>query len=935
MRRAATAVGILLLAAQVARGEAAAGALRADYDPQAHFQFGGPVGQRVAANRSGWLLRTPQADPGLLGMFALRDRQPAPQLVPWAGEFVGKYLISAIQALRMNDDPQLEQTVQAVVQELIASQAEDGYLGPFPKAKRLLGEWDLWGHYHVMLALLMWHERTGDPAALEATRKAADLICKTYLDTGRRPREAGWSEMNLAVIHTLGRLYRLTGQERYLKQMREIEKDWELEGDYFRTGLAGVEYYRTPKPRWESLHDVQGLVELYRITGDDRYRTAFLHHWNSIRCWDRRNTGGFTSGEQATGTPYEVTPIETCCTIAWMAITVDALRLTADSRAADELELSTYNGALGAQSPSGSWCTYNTPINGIREASHHTIVFQARAGAPDLNCCSVNGPRGLGMLSEWALMQGGSGLAVNYYGPMKASVHLANGMVVAVSEETRYPLDGQVKLRIEPDKAAEFPLWVRIPAWAAGCSLEAPGKQVGPQRPGSYCEIRGLWKPGDEVSLTLEMPLRYEAGDGEMAGHMAVYRGPILLAYDQLWNDFDEAELPTLTPELLKQAKVTFPNPKDLPEAAGRFAPWLLVDIPVEGRTLRLCDFANAGSRGSRYDSWLPAKNLLPSRPVADLPADGATVPAGRMLFSWRVLAAANVDEMHKLLIAETPDLAKPVLTLDAGRGPRLVVSAEQAARLKPGVDYYWQVVATNAVGSTASLLPAKRFCIDPKLPPLGDADLTEYGERADGVLVEASLAGDAKPQYGTLLEARGCQPAAGPDGTPNTAVAVDGQSGLLRYQLRRFPRESYTVSFWFAHNATEPHLGQLFSAWCHGMDDPLRICIDGGKLSTRLEGSGQMLSTAAVAIERDRWYFVTAVKSRNTLTLYLDGKAVATMPTPLSVTSQANDFALGGNPHFTGSSEFLACRLAKLVFRVQALSAEEVATLYAQQKKP
>lgn len=39
-------------------------------------------------------------------------------------------------------------------------------------------------------------------------------------------------------------------------------------GDYYRTGLAGQEFYRTPRPRWESLHAIQGLVELYRITGD-------------------------------------------------------------------------------------------------------------------------------------------------------------------------------------------------------------------------------------------------------------------------------------------------------------------------------------------------------------------------------------------------------------------------------------------------------------------------------------------------------------------------------------------------------------------------------------------------------------------------------------------------------------------------------------------
>ena len=169
------------------------------------------MGERIAANKTGWLLPAPSANPGLLAMFRLRDRQPVPQLVPWAGEFVGKYLISAIQAVRMDSDPKLKMTVSSVVRELISCQAEDGYLGPFPETNDCSNT----GICGVIIMscwrLLMWHEQTGDER-LEATRKAADLACRIYLDTDRRPRDAGSTEMNLAIIHALGRLYRITGK---------------------------------------------------------------------------------------------------------------------------------------------------------------------------------------------------------------------------------------------------------------------------------------------------------------------------------------------------------------------------------------------------------------------------------------------------------------------------------------------------------------------------------------------------------------------------------------------------------------------------------------------------------------------------------------------------------------------------------------------------
>src|SRR5207245_11416270 len=117
----------------------------------------------------------------------------------WAGEFVGKYLISAVRALQITDDPRLRLQVSNVVAAFIATQAEDGYLGPFPKDIRLLKNWDLWGHYHALYALALWHQHTGDPAALAAARKAADLISRTYLDTGPRVFDAGRAEMKHSV----------------------------------------------------------------------------------------------------------------------------------------------------------------------------------------------------------------------------------------------------------------------------------------------------------------------------------------------------------------------------------------------------------------------------------------------------------------------------------------------------------------------------------------------------------------------------------------------------------------------------------------------------------------------------------------------------------------------------------------------------------------
>src|SRR5262249_28277805 len=156
---------------------------------------------------------------------------------------------------------------------------------------------------------------------------------------------------------------------------------------------------------------------------------------------------------------YTPSAIETCCTVAWMALTVDYLRLTGDPLAADALELATLNGGLGAQHPSGRWWTYNTPMDGVREASAHTIVFQARAGTPELNCCSVNGPRVLGLLTDWALMIAPDGLVVNNYLPGSFAVN-QSGQQLRLTLDREYPRADSQQVHIVASNDRQWSLYL-------------------------------------------------------------------------------------------------------------------------------------------------------------------------------------------------------------------------------------------------------------------------------------------------------------------------------------------------------------------------------------------------------------------------------------------------------------------------------------------
>ncbi|MBI3854189.1 MAG: glycoside hydrolase family 127 protein [Planctomycetes bacterium] len=529
-------LALLLLAA----GQEPESRARFERIPGTEFDLRGPFRDTVDALTRQWLLRMPEANPAVLEMFADRDKKPPRSLLPWSGEFAGKYLTGAVQILRLTGDRELKESLARFVARLIKLQDTDGYLGPFPRDSRLTGKapnaggdtWDAWGHYHVMLGLLLWHEETQDAKALDCAVKIGDLLCRKFLKSGKKMVSMGSAEMNHAPLHSLVLLHRRTKVPKYLELARQIVEEFQdkAAGDYVRVALAGKEFFQGPKPRWESLHPVMGLAELYLATGDDAARKAFEQIWWSICKFDRHNTGGFSSGEQAKGNPYDKGAVETCCTIAWVALGVEMLRLTGDSIVADELELSTLNAVAGCQSRTGTWCTYNTPMDGRRVKSTDDIAFQKRPGSEEVNCCSANAPRGFGMVGDWAVMRVGKGIALNWYGPSTISVPVA-GTKVTLKQETEYPREGTVVIEVAPEKPVEFTLRLRIPHWSARTTLKVNGAAV-EAKPGLYAAVERTWTAGDRIEIAFDFSFHFWVGERELGGRTSIYRGPILLVHE-------------------------------------------------------------------------------------------------------------------------------------------------------------------------------------------------------------------------------------------------------------------------------------------------------------------------------------------------------------------------------------------------------------------
>jgi hypothetical protein len=147
----------------------------------------------------------------------------------------------------------------------------------------------------------------------------------------------------------------------------------------------------------------------------------------------------------------------------------------------------------------------------------------------------------------------------------------------------------------------------------------------------------------------------------------------------------------------------------------------------------------------------------------------------------------------------------------------------------------------------------------------------------------------------------------------------------MVRYRLPWFPERDYTFMAWACpEDLPNSGLYQILSAWCAGMDDPLRVCIQGAELFARIEARGAF-STAGTPLQNNEWVHVAAVKEGTELRLYMNGELRGTAVVPEWNTTAAVDLAIGANPHFSGNETFRG-RIADFAFYAEALTAQQVA---------
>ena len=151
--------------------------------------------------------------------------------------------------------------------------------------------------------------------------------------------------------------------------------------------------------------------------------------------------------------------------------------------------------------------------------------------------------RTIAKLSEYMYTVHGDDLFVNMYVGSNGNINV-DGTQVGLTQETKYPWDGDVALTVNPSADKTFTMNIRIPGWVQeqndkNVTISVNGENVETAAENGYVAITRQWKAGDVIRIHMPMEIRMTEADpnvADNAGRIALERGPIVYSIEMAGN---------------------------------------------------------------------------------------------------------------------------------------------------------------------------------------------------------------------------------------------------------------------------------------------------------------------------------------------------------------------------------------------------------------
>jgi len=428
-----------------------------------------------------------------------------------------------------------------------AAQEEDGYLNTViqvrgDRYRNPARDHEMYCAGHLFQAAVAQSRCTGHDELLEVALGVADHLVRTFGVTKREDVD-GHPVVEMGLVE----LYRQTGRRDYL-ELASYFVDARGHGLSARYG-GNLSYLSDRVPVREATtvegHAVRavylaaGAADVAVETHDAALIATLGTQYAAMTAAKQYVTGGLGArweGE-AFGDPYELPSdrayAETCAGIGAAQWAWRMLLATGEPSYADQIELLLFNAVMPGISLHGDEYFYVNTLH-LRQDSEADNERSAAGGRHrwfDCACCPPNVMRTVAQFGGYLATSDDSGLQLQQYAPARISATLPGGeLTVAVS--TDYPWRGRVRVVVEAAPDGQVDLAFRIPAWAAGATLDGAAAE-----PGTYAHVRRAFHEGDSVEL--ELPLQASVIHPHprvdaVRNCIALRRGPLVYAVEQV-----------------------------------------------------------------------------------------------------------------------------------------------------------------------------------------------------------------------------------------------------------------------------------------------------------------------------------------------------------------------------------------------------------------
>jgi DUF1680 family protein len=481
-----------------------------------------------------------------MGDLVLTGAEWETSIMWWNAETIGNWWDGFIRHAFLTDHKEAIQQSHEIIENLLNSQDEDGYIGIYKPNLRYQHEGsngELWAQTTAFRTMLAYYEFTQDITVLEAVEKAMKLTIQNYGETGKNPfklkNEFGGVTHGLMLTDVCETLYRITKNQTYQDYATYLYKAFSTYSINRSFNDLRYPFLKERDSLFEghgvhTYEHIRSMVNAYYNTGYPQLAKAYNNMLYKLEPCILPSGAGHGNEWILKMKAHPTNTSTEYCTMLELRNSYGALiQKTGDVTFADAAEKLTYSAMLGSRNREGTAITYGKPDNCFVLDGHHHENGESKVDprykyspthSEPAVCCVPNYSRNFPYLLEQMWMKAENGIAAILFGPSKLTTQM-NGYDVSIEQITNYPMSDVVTFRFTMDKPMAFDFQIRQPNWSNGLESNI---ELGDLKDGFYT-VSKEWKNGDVITIKFNNEIKQHKA---LNDEVYFQRGPIVYAFE-------------------------------------------------------------------------------------------------------------------------------------------------------------------------------------------------------------------------------------------------------------------------------------------------------------------------------------------------------------------------------------------------------------------